>query len=326
MMRNLLEFNLNKQWYHQGKWIHLLKPFKWIYYIISNAWYIRPSEKLKKTVIVCGNINTGGMGKTPLVIWFAQKFKHSGLNVVVILKPYRVRRFLGYHFLSINDDTSKYGDEACMIKNKLGIEVVVTFNRSRTLPLIEKEFDVILLDDGLQDFNTPRSFNLCITDYMKKFGNGQLLPEGPLRNTINALINIDEICVRGFSSSLPAYSIEIDGFYLLSDSSKKLLKQLPNKQYIAISSMAHPEKFHDSLKKHIRQFDHITFNDHHAWRPIDFFQIHNESIIVTEKDAVKLNFDISVDVYVANTKVIPNQHLLTLYTKLLKTIHIDDKV
>ncbi len=325
-MRKLLESYLNLKWYSQSNALYFLKPLSWLYIFLSNAKYIKPAEKLETPIIVIGNINAGGMGKTPLAIWLAQKFKKSGLKVAVVLKPYRVRKFLGYHFISIDDNPSLYGDEPCMIKNKTEVDVVVTFNRFRTIAQIKHEFDIILLDDGLQDINTARSFNICVTDYMKKFGNKCLLPVGPLRNSIESLINVDEICVRGKSVSIPAYTLEIDGFYRLNDPNKKLMAKLPKAHYIAVSGMAHPEKFHDSLRGHLKSFETLSYSDHHHWKPVDFFQIHNESIVVTEKDAVKLNFEISVDVYVANTIIVPNDHLQTLYTKLLKLISIDDKV
>ncbi|MAH61103.1 MAG: tetraacyldisaccharide 4'-kinase [Legionellales bacterium] len=324
IMRASLELFLNRNWYQDQKVPLWLRPLEWIYSLVSQQGRIPNATQQSTPVIVIGNLNVGGMGKTPLVVALANKLLLQGASVAIISKPYRVRKFHGYHLLSLNDDSSLYGDEACMMRKQTNASIYVTFNRQRTIEQISSLYDLILVDDGLQDIHLKRSFNICVVDANKQFGTGHLLPAGPLRSSKYWMKHVDSICVRGQSNNLPAYHLEIQGFFELTDVNQHLIHDLPKKSIRVMTGIAHPDKLYQSLKPYNIQYEKTQFVDHHRWSQKDFYHIDEDTIIVSEKDAVKINFPVDKTILVAKTQLIMNTFLLELFNHLHR-LYLDRK-
>lgn len=315
-MRASLESFLNKIWYQDKKVPFWLRPLEWIYSAMTQQGIIPYPNQVGKPVIVVGNFNVGGMGKTPLVIWLANELLQRHVAVAIISKPYRVRKFQGYHLLSLNDSSSQYGDEACMMRQQTNASIYVTFNRQRTIQSIQSHYDFILVDDGLQDINLVRTCNICIVDEIKQFGTERLLPAGPLRSSKYWMKHINSICVRGQSDILPCYHLQIQGFYKISDIHRDLIDHIPKKNIRVMTGIAHPDKLYESLKPFKMKYETTRFADHHRWTQKDFYNIEEDIIIVSEKDAVKIDFTVDKTILVTKTQLIANPILLELFNHL----------
>ncbi len=326
-MRRLLERFLNKQWYHQGKLIYALAPLQMLYRFISNAGYIRPSRRLHKPIWVVGNLTVGGAGKTPFVIWLVKNLMKKGLRVLVVVKPYRCKLAVSCHEVGLEDDPKIYGDEAVLIKKETLAKVVSTRSRSIAIKNFSNTADVVVVDDGLQDVSIHRSSNICIVDQVRMFGNKQLLPVGPLRSSLKMLDNTDFMVLRGHSDSLPAYTLEIKEFFDLKDANATFKKLPKSQNIIAACAIGDPNRFFNSLKHFNVAFEELVMPDHHHWSYDDFrFYDKSFTVIVTEKDAVKLNFEINCNVLVAKTELKKNEYMDTVFIKLLKQLEFDDTI
>src|SRR6266478_7673177 len=169
----------------------LLWPWSWIYGIVARwrvYFYERglfKKKRLKAPVISVGNLTVGGTGKTPMVLYLAEKFLAEGKRVGVLTRGYR--------------GSSGTSDEVEMLRQRLGDRVVfgVGANRYVEGSRIEKEsgVDVFLLDDGFQHLKLARDVDIVLWDGTKKFQRQWMLPAGILREPISAIGRADMLVI-----------------------------------------------------------------------------------------------------------------------------------
>src|SRR6266849_3595960 len=159
-----------------------LWPFSQVYGIyvrLRRALYARGwlrSKRLKATVISVGNLTVGGTGKTPMVLWLADKFLAEGKRVAILSRGYR--------------GSGGTGDEIELLRRRLGNRVLFgvgkdRFRAGRRLELKEP-VDIFLLDDGFQHLQLVRDLNILMLDGSVKLRDEWLLPAGVLREPISA--------------------------------------------------------------------------------------------------------------------------------------------
>ncbi|MFH0730896.1 MAG: tetraacyldisaccharide 4'-kinase [Pseudomonadota bacterium] len=164
---------------------------------VKNAAFSRkilPQKKLPCVVISIGNITVGGTGKTPMTLYIANMVTSLGYSVVILSRGYKGRAEKAGGIVSNGNallmPPAEAGDEPYMMASTLkGVPVVVGRNRYETGNLAIAAFspDVILLDDGFQHIKLARDIDLVLVDHRRPFGNGYLLPRGPLREPVAAL-------------------------------------------------------------------------------------------------------------------------------------------
>jgi tetraacyldisaccharide 4'-kinase len=235
-----------------------------------------------------GNISVGGNGKTPMVIWLCDYLSSIDKKVVVISRGYGGTS--EHYPLAIEANSSPYmcGDEPVLIFQRTGCNVVVGPDRAANIKQAIAQFspDIIVSDDGLQHYKMQRDIELCIVDSKRQFGNGFLMPAGPLRETKKRLNSIDLIIENGGDAQLN-YQLNSAGLYRVIDNSKVSLTTADSSG-IAVSAIGNPQRFEQSLSSAgvvIKQSAH--FRDHHKYTEDDFLQFNNTNIFMTEKDAVK---------------------------------------
>ncbi|HSH96993.1 MAG TPA: tetraacyldisaccharide 4'-kinase, partial [Methyloradius sp.] len=192
---------LQKQWATYTLWHILLLPISWIFFVLSSCrkflyqigWL--KIFNLAVPVIVVGNINVGGTGKTPLVIWLAEQLKSAGYKPGIISRGYGGS---AQHIqeVSANSAPLEVGDEPVLIAKRTGCPVFVNANRVEAGNALLKRYpecDVVISDDGLQHYRLQRDVEIAIIDGAKGFGNSLLLPAGPLRERIGRLAHVDAI-------------------------------------------------------------------------------------------------------------------------------------
>ncbi|MFZ1983975.1 MAG: tetraacyldisaccharide 4'-kinase [Desulfatitalea sp.] len=210
-----------------GRWPHtsnILSGASWVYGLLSQTRYrlygrgMLKSRCLPCCVISVGNLTAGGTGKTPMTIYIARHLQSIGYRVVVLSRGYggRAEKKGGIvsDGLRICMDPDSAGDEAFMMAAKLvGIPVLVGQDRYRSGVNAIRYFqaEVIVLDDGYQHLRLQRDLNLLLLDARYPFGNGYLLPRGPLRVPISSSIRADAIILTrcGPDNRVPALPKEI---------------------------------------------------------------------------------------------------------------------
>jgi tetraacyldisaccharide 4'-kinase len=256
------------------------------------------SARLAVPVIVVGNINIGGTGKTPLVIWLAEQLRLAGYTPGVISRGYggdvkQVRAVFN------TSNPSEVGDEPVLIAKRTGCPVYVSANRieaGQALLQAHPQCNVIISDDGLQHYRLQRDVELAVVDGAKGLGNGALLPAGPLREPKTRLSRVAAVVINGkLEKPLNAAGIssvemqlESDSFYNLIDTIKTCGSQaFANQQVLAIAGIGNPERFFQQLQRMGLFFQSQAYPDHHAFQLQDFESVTADIVLMTEKDAVK---------------------------------------
>lgn len=298
-MRSATEPRLNEIWYGGQPppwWLRALVPLYRAGNLVDRLWKSRrqPDDLGPVFIIVVGNITVGGSGKTPLVIRICHLLKKAGLKPGVISRGYgRTER--GLRLASPASDPGVVGDEPLLIAQNAGVPVIVSSDRCEAVrKLTRQNVDVIVSDDGLQHYRLPRHLEICVIDGNRGFGNGLLLPAGPLREPLTRLSTFDHIIVNGETdvvpAQLPVISMTQAAGLLRSmdDGQSWRLAQFAGCKVNAVAGIGNPQRFFALLEHaRIKPIEHV-FPDHHAFSAADFDRMDDSlPILMTEKDAVK---------------------------------------
>ncbi|MEM1081566.1 MAG: tetraacyldisaccharide 4'-kinase [Pseudomonadota bacterium] len=221
--------------------------------VVSRRAAINP-ERPACPVIVVGNLTVGGSGKSPVVAELARWFKSQGHRPAMISRGYGGRA--GNRPLQVQDSTrsADCGDEARMLYQQTGLPVWVCRQRALALACaVEQGANVVISDDGLQHVGLPRSFELCLIDQSLGFGNGWLLPAGPLREPLERLERVDALLYKR-ALDLPAphsdWSFVLEPVVLRPLSAREPQPRLrPGDRVDAVAGIAFPEAFFSSLER-----------------------------------------------------------------------------
>jgi tetraacyldisaccharide 4'-kinase len=283
-------------------------------------------------VIVVGNINMGGSGKTPIVIWLVEQLRNNGYNPGVISRGYGVNRTKPMQVLS-DSLASQVGDEPLLIARRVACPVWVGKHRTdvgRALLNGYPACDVIISDDGLQHYQLRRNLDIVVVD--AETTNAQyLLPAGPLREPQCRLDNVDAIVCHGDKVSKNikdkfsehAFEMQLHGqiFYnLLNVEQTVTADYFKGKLVKAIAGIGKPERFFNQLTELGLNVEGISFDDHHVFSAQDLAEISAEAIIMTEKDAVKCQSFAQAHHWVLPVEAKIETGLLTLVLAKLKTL------
>ncbi len=215
-----MERRLTELWYRPAGRPSLLQPLAWAYGAVVRArrsayerGWLR-AQAVGKPVVVVGNLTVGGTGKTPLTLWLIEKLRDRGLQVGVVSRgyrrlggdaPVRAARPDRQHPQVVRADSSweEVGDEPLLLRRRGGCITVVAGDRvAAARQLAVEPVDVILSDDGLQHLRLARDCEIAVIDGARGFGNGRLLPAGPLREPASRLRRVDLVVVNGGAEHL----------------------------------------------------------------------------------------------------------------------------
>ncbi|QOC21108.1 tetraacyldisaccharide 4'-kinase [Wenzhouxiangella sp. AB-CW3] len=283
----------NRLWYEQARPGFGWRALSGLYGMAARRHLARDYGKPPGPVIVVGNITVGGGGKTPVVAALSSELLSAGWRVAIISRGYGGRTSDEPFQVLPADDPKQCGDEPLLLARTTGCPVWVCRKRGLAMhAAFDDGADVVLSDDGLQHAGLPRSFEICVIDEARGFGNGQLLPAGPLRQPVARLDLVDLVLRKqaGGSASvsgLPgqAFAIEPGQAYRLAD---RQPVDLPSDQALdAVCGIANPESFFATLEHLGLYFRCHPFPDHHVFDSQALASLEGP-LIVTEKDAVKL--------------------------------------
>ncbi|MGO3645373.1 MAG: tetraacyldisaccharide 4'-kinase, partial [Pseudoalteromonas sp.] len=281
---------IEQSWYKKPRLItFLLLPLSGLFWLIATLRkFLYSCDVLRRfksdvPIIVVGNISVGGNGKTPFVIWLGNYLASQGLNVGVISRGYGGKSDSYPLVVKSTSCTTQTGDEPVLIKQRLGCPVVVGPNREDNIKLLSEQYSlhVIISDDGMQHYKMPRVIECCIVDSVRRFGNGFLIPAGPLRESTRRLNSVDLVIENG---GFAEYNYQLQASNLLSVVDNQPPTE-PIVQGHAVSAIGNPTRFEESLQlQGIKLLSYQHFRDHHAYTPHDFAHFNNDIVIMTEKD------------------------------------------
>ena len=190
---------LNRIWYERAAPPWWLLPLSLAYGAVSGARrfayarHLRRSTRLSRPVVIVGNLSVGGTGKTPLVCWLVARLGELGCKPGVVTRGYGGSSS-GVRMIEATDDPLLVGDEPILLARRTGVPVAVGRDRPAAAQLlVGAGCDVIVSDDGLQHYALARDCEVVVIDGDRRFGNGWLLPAGPLRETRARLACADDM-------------------------------------------------------------------------------------------------------------------------------------
>lgn len=287
---------LVKAWY-QGHWaLTLLKPLSLLYRVITTVrrfayqqGYLA-SQRFDLPVIVVGNITAGGTGKTPLTLAIVDYLKQQGYRPAIVSRGYGGQTEYPAQ-VTLNSTAQQVGDEPLLMFLQSRVPVVVAPKRAEAVAYLQKKqlADVVICDDGLQHYALARDIEIAVIDGARGLGNGQLLPEGALREAPSRLNSVDFIVVNGqgythrqaFQMSLKPSEWQMVGDFANKQPPK------PSQTIHAVAGIGNPERFFKQLEQQGFTLIEHAFADHHQFTAQDLDFADKLPIVMTAKDAVK---------------------------------------
>ena len=291
---------IERGWYGQHKQTFWLLPLSLVFFVISvirkllfNLGVLKVN-RANIPVIVVGNITVGGTGKTPFVLYLIEVLRRLGLKPAVVSRGYGAEHQVSEFPRLVEKATPVHmsGDEPKLIAMRGGCPVVISPKRSDAVKFVAEntQANVIISDDGLQHYAMDRNVEIVLLDGKRLFGNGWLLPVGPLRELKSRLRSVDLVIKNLGSDESGEYHLRPGHIYSLLKPDE-LLELQSVKQVHLVSGIGNPERFENSVKQLGFAIKSKTwFPDHHSFEKEDLDQIEiadNEILLMTEKDAVK---------------------------------------
>ena len=241
-------------------------------------------------VVVVGNLTAGGTGKTPLTIALVERLRAAGWNPGVASRGYGRDDAGKAAWVERDTAVTQAGDEPLLIARRTGTRVRVDRDRAAAArALAGAGCDVVVCDDGLQHYRLARDIEIEVIDGRRRYGNGRLLPAGPLRELPARAALCDFRVVNGGSSGFGEWSMKLiaDQALPLAGGRPRLLASFAGQRVHAVAGIGDPERFFSMLRElGIAVVPH-AFADHHRYSASDFEFGSRLPVLMTEKDAVK---------------------------------------
>jgi tetraacyldisaccharide 4'-kinase len=291
-LRAGLERWLVERWYGPRS-IRWLQPLAFVYGIavaLRRALYrqgVFRTEPRRLPVLVVGNLTAGGAGKTPAVLGLIDGLRARGW------KPGVISRGHGGHarvaqILPGLADPNVYGDEPSLIRQRSGVPVAVGRHRSDAAALLEAsgEVDLLIADDGLQHYALARDVEVVVIDGERRFGNGALLPAGPLRELPARARGATARICNGGQPEADEWPMQLVAEPLCALVGAATAPTAGQRVH-ALAGIAHPARFFATLRALGFELIEHPFPDHHPFTASDLNFDDSLPVLMTEKDAVK---------------------------------------
>lgn len=244
-------------------------------------------------VLSIGNLVVGGAGKTPVVAAVMERLGSFGLNAHVIGTGYGGSINWPYRVQARQDRVRHVGDEALLLAARW--PTWVARDRLKAAKAAAADGAVaVVLDDGHQQRYLKADLSLVVVDAEVGFGNGRLMPAGPLRETVAAgLARADAVVLLGEGEGpvLPA-GLPVLRARLLPDASALRFK---GERVVAFAGIGRPAKFFRTLTASGADVRATTsFPDHHRYKADEIMRLveaassERATLVTTAKDWLRL--------------------------------------
>ena len=296
---------LQRLWYAPA-WLSLpLWPLAWLFgsiVAVRRGLYrigLLRSQRVGIPVVVVGNITVGGAGKTPIAAWLARQLTVRGHRVGVVLRGYGGRHSSQVRVVAADADAVDVGDEALLHAGRAPHVVVIGADRVAAARLAEREgAEIVVCDDGLQHLRLARDYEIAVVDGARGFGNGRLLPAGPLREPASRLEQVDAVVVteRGGGPGvriqprrpfLASARLEIGQAVNLVSGERRPLYAFRGAAVHAVAGIGNPRAFFDGLRAAGVSATEHPLADHARFDASAPPFPAGATVLMTEKDAVK---------------------------------------
>lgn len=258
-------------------------------------------------VVCIGNLTVGGVGKTPLVVAIRDRFAAAGLRAASLSRGYGGRLKGPLRVEPGTHAASDVGDEPLMLAGTG--EAWIGANRPDAARAMQAAgVEVIIMDDGHQNPSLTKTLSLVAVDAGAPFGNGHVLPKGPLREPVAFGLSRADVVILLGEAPVPA-AVEKSGRPVLRARIRPT-GAVPDGPLVAFAGIGHPEKLFDSLTESGADLrEGVGYDDHYMYTSgdLDFLRKlaadHGARLITTEKDVARLPADWRVNVLTWPVKV-----------------------
>ncbi|MDX1453228.1 MAG: tetraacyldisaccharide 4'-kinase [Oleiphilaceae bacterium] len=292
---------ITEAWQHKSVCLWLFAPLTLLYALVTGlrryayrrGWLRR--HDFRVPVIVVGNLTVGGTGKSPLVAALAQALENMGYRPGVVSRGYGAKDpHQSPVRVSSESSPAEVGDEPAMLAQIVDCPIVVCRDRVQAVAaLVELGCDVVISDDGMQHYRMGRSLEICVVDGARGWGNGWLLPMGPLREPLSRLHQVSCLVLNGteqigFSGNAPVFSMTLTPQSLVPlHAESATLHPESGTRVHAVAGIGNPGRFFATLRSMGYQVTEHAFADHHVYTQNDFKFDCPLPIVMTAKDAIK---------------------------------------
>ena len=272
----------------------LLFPFSILYYLCFIIYKISNKEKKCNIPVLCvGNITLGGAGKTPTVIEMRQILTKNFKKIFVLTRGYKGTA-KGPLIVSKDHSFHEVGEES-LLHSHFGLTCVSKKKFSGAKFCEAQGGELIIMDDGLQSIDIKKNCKVLVIDSDYGFGNKNIFPSGPLRETISSGIkNCDLILIIGNNSNILKKNM-IPKQKVFMAKKEISIESCKNKNLFVFSALGNNTNFHNSLLhsgftiKRIKSFsDHYIFKKNDILSILNLAKKENLTVVCTKKDYIKV--------------------------------------
>jgi tetraacyldisaccharide 4'-kinase len=309
----------------QGLWPRLLSPLSSLWQL-GAAWkQLRSTtEKIDIPVVCVGNLTVGGTGKTPIVIALAGYFSQAGLTAHIITRGYG-----GKLAGPVQVDTKIHtavdvGDEALLLAQAAPTWIAKD-RAAAAKAAVAANADLVLMDDGHQNFSLKKDVSLVVIDRAWGFGSGRIMPAGPLRETVEqGLARADAVILLASGDHVETTNwrqpVEEAGLPVIRASLETGMEAetIVGQSVVAFAGIGRPDKFFATLENlKCDVVERQAFADHHTYSADEIMRIVelaarlDARAVTTSKDYVRLPpearamvTEVPVDIVFENTRTL----------------------
>lgn len=286
---------------------------------VRNGMWRIARRRPKVKVVSVGNLTVGGNGKTPFTIFLARRIAERGMRVAIVSRGFGGKRKA--RAVIVRDGAGRMlpsgeaGDEPAMMARALEVPIAVAKRRINGIELLRKTADpeIVILDDGFQHVRLYRDVDIVLVNRERGFGNGWVMPAGPMRERLGAISRAHAVVLVSSSPAdapsgltrsqmkkllrVPILSASLRSRALVRIEMGRWVEYpvgLAGRRVLALSGLANPSGFYAMLREvEADLVGVLEYPDHHHYTSADWHAIVKSAreadlIVTTEKDLVKL--------------------------------------
>ena len=304
---------------------YVLRPLGWLYALVGRLRRTLASPFHAPVPVICvGNLTAGGTGKTPLAVAIGKRLVDRGLKVAFLSRGYGADVPGAMIVDPAQDTASQVGDEPLLLARHA--MTVVSPDRPAGVRLaVSRGAQVIVMDDGFQNPSLAKDLSFVVVDSQRGFGNGLVIPAGPLREPVeDGLQRATALVLMGRgNASVPDTKPTLRAELAPQDGEAA---RLAGKPVVAFAGIGVPQKVFDTLEACGAHVTALTaFPDHHVCSDQDIEGLRNTArlqgatLITTEKDWMRLPAQVRSEVDVLKVTVCFDEASTLLIDQFIST-------